>query len=283
MVTLIIAYLALQCYRVTIKMSRNKVFNSVKSFVRRSEENCLVLTLNSEGSALEGCGDQVWVRAMENNPALFEELKEVLVAAASDADPEENLETETFPKKYPKLFACPGSKQWKGIKIRSQLSKYLQFHGFGRNMAKKYGEDHPPTGWPVLLDWTAFKGPSKSCSLNLCTEIIKQLMEAQDLDPMDHFVKEGDHGDHEDEEGDDEGDDVEEKESDESREEEEPQPGPSKKRKVEKTSENVVQTIAKVQQKENEHNLALAIQKKNIEDIKKGLANLEEGELSDSS
>ena len=168
------------------------------------------------------------------------------------------------------------------MKIRSQLSKYLEFHGFGRNMPKKYGEDDPPSSWPVLLDWTAFKGPSKSCSLGLCTEIIKQLMEAQDLDPMDHFVKEVDL---EEEEGDgidvdeldEEGEDV--VESDQSQEEEDPQPGPSKRRKL----DNVVETIAKVQQKENEENLALAKQKKNVEDIRKGLANLEEGELPDSS
>jgi hypothetical protein len=266
-------------------MSKRKVVNTLKSFVRKSETNGMFLTLNNDGTSLEGCGDQVWVRAMDQNPALFEELKVVLVAAARNVDPEDSLMVENFPKKYPKLFACPGSKQWKGKRIRSQLSKYLEFHGFGRNMPKKYGEDDPPTGWPVLLDWSSFKGPSKSCSLGLCTEIIKQMMEAQDLDPMDHFVKEGDHDDHEEEGGDGDYDDdeVEEEgdvdESDQSQEEEDPQPGPSKKRKL----DNVVKKIAKVQQKENEENLALARQKKNKEDIMKGLANLEEGELSDSS
>ena len=134
---------------------------------------------------------------------------------------------------------------------------------------------------------TTFKRPSKSCALILCTEIIKQLIGVQDLDPMVHFMKEGDHGDPEEEEKavDDQGDDVDEEESDESKEEEEPQPGPSKKRKVEKqkTSITGVQSFARVQQKENEHNLALATQKNNIEDMKEGNANLEEGELSDSS
>ena len=150
-------------------MSKRKVVNSVKSFVRKSEKNSMFLTLTNDGASLEGCGDQAWVRAMDQNPALFEELKAVLVAAARDVEPDESLVVENFPRKFQKLFACPGSKQWKGVKIRSQLSKYLEFHGFGRNMPKKYGEDDPPSGWPVLLDWTAFKGPSKSCSLGLCT------------------------------------------------------------------------------------------------------------------
>ena len=80
---------------------------------------------------------------------------------------------DIFPKKFPILFACPGSKQWKRVKIRSQISKYLKFYGFGHNMSKRCGEQGPPVGLPVLVEWGSFKGPSKGCSLNLCTEIIK--------------------------------------------------------------------------------------------------------------
>merc|ERR1712179_387189 len=43
-----------------------------------------------------------------------------------------------------------------------------------------------PKGWPVQVDWSSFKGPSKGCSLPLCTEIICQMLEAQDIDPMSY-------------------------------------------------------------------------------------------------
>jgi hypothetical protein len=99
-----------------------------------------------------------------------------------------SLEGENLPR----LFATPGSKLWKGVKIRSELSTYLGLHGFGHNMARRYGEGHPPKGWPVQVDWSNFKGPSKGCSLTLCTEIICQLLEAQGINPANHGPMEDD-------------------------------------------------------------------------------------------
>ena len=259
-------------------MSKSQVVKASKAFVLKKQENCIVLTLSEDNTSLEGCGDEAWVRAMENNPGLFGELKEVLVAAALDVEPDTRLMHETFPKKFPRLFACPGSKQWKGIKIRSQLSKYLELCGFGHNKPKRNGEQEPPVGWTILVEWGSFKGPSKGCSLNLCTEIIKQLLEAQDLDPMDHFRKEGDHGDHEEEELD--------IDAEESPDDVEPQPGPSKKRKVGSqptTSKTVVDAIARAQQEEDGNNLALVERRRNMDNIKAGLGLIvEEGEITDS-
>ena len=53
-------------------------------------------------------------------------------------------------------------------------------------MGKKYGKGDPPLGWPVLVDWSKFKGPSKNCSLALCSEVIFSLIEGQDLLHMNH-------------------------------------------------------------------------------------------------
>ena len=59
-------------------------------------------------------------------------------------------------------------------------------YGFGHNIPKKYGSEHAPFGWPLLVDWSLFKGPSKRCSLTLCTEIIYQMLDAQGIDPLQH-------------------------------------------------------------------------------------------------
>ena len=218
-------------YLLSSNMSRKKVVSASKAFVK-SKKHCIVLTLSDDKSSLEGFGDESWVEALRETPELYEKLTEVLVAAAGDVLPGTSLSHESFPKKLPKLFAPPGSKQWKGLKIRTQLSKYLEFFGFGHNMAKRYGDGSPPPGWPVLVHWNSFKGPSRGCSMMLATEIIKQLLEAQDLDPMEHFIKEDEKedGDTEEEQQPQE-QDAGVPQLEEEQEPEEQEPGPSRKRK----------------------------------------------------
>ena len=70
--------------------------------------------VSEDNTSLEGCGDEAWVRAMENNPGLFGELKEVLVAAALDVEPDTRLMHETFPKKFPRLFVAQDPSSGKG-------------------------------------------------------------------------------------------------------------------------------------------------------------------------
>ena len=139
-----------------------------KTFVNNTNEHCLVLTFDDSRTGLEGAGDDVWVKAMEDNKELFENVRRALQDAAEDLDPEKDLHHEHFPRNLPRLFSNPGTKKWKGVQIRSQLSKYLAFYGYGHNMPKRYGEEDPPLGWPVLVDWSKFRGPSKSCTLALC-------------------------------------------------------------------------------------------------------------------
>ena len=143
----------------------------------------MVLTLNKDGTSLEGAGDDTWVSVLREKPELLQSLTTALIEAADLRYFEDALVPAVFPKKLPRLFAVPGSKQWKGIKVRSQLSTYLGFFGYGHNMAKRYWEGDPPHGWPVQVVWSTFKGPSKSCTLTLCTEIICQLLEAQEIIP----------------------------------------------------------------------------------------------------
>ena len=96
------------------------------------------------------------------------------------------IESVGSPKMFLRLFALPGSKEWKGVQIRAQLCKYMRFYGFGHNRTRRYGEGEPPLGWPVLVEWAKFKGPSKGYSLVLCSEIIFQLLEAQEINPMEY-------------------------------------------------------------------------------------------------
>ena len=165
-------------------MSKEKVFAATKAFIEGSNQNCLFLSLNDEKDALEGFGDSDILKALKDHPDVVEKLKDIFIDANKKKN---NLEPEKFPRMLPKLFACPGTKLWKGVAIRRQLSQYLDFYGFGHNKAKKYGEGLPPPGWPVLVDWKDFKGPSRGYSFSLCTEIIKQMLEIQGLDPMDHY------------------------------------------------------------------------------------------------
>lgn len=173
-------------------MNKSKLNKTAEMFVKKTGEHCILLTFNKNGTSLEGVGDDAWVNALGNNPELLEGLTNALVEAEELRDEEKALEPATFPKNLPRLFATPGSKLWKGVKIRSELSTYLGLHGFGHNMARRYGEGHPPQGWPVQVDWSNFKGPSKGCSLTLCTEIICQLLEAQGINPANHGPMEDD-------------------------------------------------------------------------------------------
>ena len=168
-------------------MNISKLKNVTKSFVRAKNEHCLVLTLSSDRTGLEAIGDSVWVNVLEDKPELLLGLTNALVEASEARDLQNQiLVTAVFPKQLPRLFAVPSSREWKGVKVRSQLSTYLAFFGHGHNMSKKYGEGQPPIGWPVQVDWSTFKGPSKSCTLVLCKEIICQLLEAQGVDPENH-------------------------------------------------------------------------------------------------
>ena len=251
-------------------MSRKKLFAASKAFVKTRNEHCIVLTLSQDKTTLEASGDEVWIKAALERPDVFEKLRDALCTAAEQIESGGELQHVKFPKTYPKLFACPGTKKWKGVQIRSQLSKYLAFHGYGHNMPMRYGEDEPPVGWPVLVDWSKFRGPSKSCSMALCTEIIMQLMEVQGLKPMEHYIRT------ENTESDDSDDEEDISENEANGEEVEAH---GNKRKEQMISKNVVETIAHVQEMEERHGSAFKRRRRNIEELKEGLKTLEEGEL----
>ena len=172
-------------------MDTSKLQSSAKSLVTGKKEHCLLITLSKDGTSLECVGDTKWISRLEADPELWEKLSKTLVEATKEREDDDlPLATGELQKSIPRLFAIPGSKNWKGNKIRSQLSTYLGFFGYGHKMKKRYGEGQPPKGWPVQVDWSSFKGPSKGCSLPLCTEIICQMLEAQDIDPMSYSEQE---------------------------------------------------------------------------------------------
>lgn len=162
-------------------MNSSKLVSAAETLVRDSNEHCLVITISND--RLQCVGDSSWVRKIKENPELWEMLSTTLATSDDDSLP---LVPKVFPEKLPNLFETPGSELWKGSKIRSQLSTYLAFLGFGHKEKKRYGQGNPPEGWPTCVNWSEFKGPSKGCSLALCTEIICQLLEYQGIDPKAH-------------------------------------------------------------------------------------------------
>ena len=132
--------------------------------------------MNDSKTDVDVCGDDVWLKALKDKPELLMSLKEALEEAVENRDINKPLLYETLTS-LPRLFAVPESKKWRGVRIRSQLSKYMACFGFGHNMPKRYCKEDAPPGWPILVDWSTFKGPSENCSLALYTEIIRQISE----------------------------------------------------------------------------------------------------------
>lgn len=248
-------------------MSKEKVFAATEAYLRNKNENIIVFTLDDEKLKLEGFGDDVWVKTLQDNPDLMDKLQEVFANAANAANDGTKLVKDRFPRLLPKLFACPGSKAWKGVDIRKQLTRYLDFFGYGHNKSKKYGEGQPPPGWPVVLDWSGFKGPSKGYSFAMCTQVIEHMLLHQGLDPLVHFIDKIEEDNDDDETKEKEFEDV---------------PGPSKKRKrVEKTNtkQSIVNMIKTIQDREDQENAVLARQRANKRALQ---IFMEEGELEDS-
>ena len=61
----------------------------------------------------------------ESESDIVDRLANSMKSAVTERS-DEHLKTQHYPKNMSKLFARPGSKDWKGVKIRSQLSSYCQ-------------------------------------------------------------------------------------------------------------------------------------------------------------
>ena len=72
-------------------MNKSKVTNTVKDFVRKAGEHCMVLTLNKDGTSLEGAGDDIWVSVLREKPELLQSLTTALIEAADLRDFEDAL------------------------------------------------------------------------------------------------------------------------------------------------------------------------------------------------
>ena len=152
-------------------MSKRRIVKAVDEYVKSKDETCIVLMLNDDQTKLEGFGDNLWTNVFESQSDIVDQLTDCMKIALTEIS-NAHLETQRYPKKMPKLFARPGSKDWKGVKIRSQLSYYMSFFDYGPAKKQKYGEGNPPQGWPTVVPWDSFKGPSKGLNLGMCAEII---------------------------------------------------------------------------------------------------------------
>ena len=168
-----------------IKMSKPIIHTAVDKYVKTKNEHCIVLSLNDDKTDIEGFGDNVWTDVFESESEIVDQLTNAMKKAVIEKT-DGPLSTNNYPKQLPRLFALPGSKEWKGVKIRSQLTTYLSFFGYGPAKKQKYGEGNPPNGWPTIVPWEKFKGPSKGMSLLMCTEIILGILAANGIDPNEH-------------------------------------------------------------------------------------------------
>ena len=139
-------------------------------------------------------------------------------------------------------------------------------------MPKRYCKDDAPPGWPILVDWSTFKGPSQNCSLALCTEIICEMLEAQGLNPLQHGpCQAAEEAAAAESEGESEGDEVEDV--------------PVKKVRRENNI-GVIRTsiVEQITQRQNlEENIFPAFERrrKNIVELEQGLKALEDGEIEE--
>ena len=253
---------------------KERLISSTRSFVNKKNNHCLLLTLNNDRTGVDIRGDGLWVETFSQNPQLLQNLTRNLLEQANTNE-ERVLNFTTFPTHLTKLFARPNSKKWKGVAIRAQLTKYLNSFGFGKNK-RRYGIGMPPPGWPVLVDWLTFKGPSLNVSLQTCTEIILQLLEYQGYNPMEH-VNDDSTSEEEELSGVEKVNEVEEEEE----ENEQNEQDAKRRRCLQSDVDRVADVISKRQEHEEQNNPVFERRRKNMEEIKEGLRLLEEGELSD--
>ena len=166
-------------------MSKRRIVKAVDEYVKSKDEPCIVLMLDDDQTKLEGFGDNLWTNVFESQSHIVDQLTNCMKIALTEIS-NAHLETQRYPKKMPKLFARPGSIDWKGEKIRLQLSFYLSFSGFGPAKKQKYREGNPPQGCQTVVPWDSFKGPSNGLNLGMCTEIILCMLEAQGIYPNEH-------------------------------------------------------------------------------------------------
>ena len=109
-------------------MSKEKVFAAAEAYIEKSNQHCLVLTLDDDKAAFEACGERDILRALQDHPDVLEKLEKIFLDAAKKKAPETKLGPDRIPRLLPKLFACPGTKLWKGVAIRRTLFWKLHEH-----------------------------------------------------------------------------------------------------------------------------------------------------------
>ena len=152
----------------------------VKGIVGKSK-HILAFYVDEKTGEIKAIGDDCWL-TNQINAGLFQRNLQLLENSRSS----ENLEIMMLPKpKFGRLFACPGTKSWKGaLKIRKTASDMFKILGFGVNMSKKYGQGEPPNGF--IGEWSTFEGPSKSCTVEQCTNMIIGLLDGEGIRYQDH-------------------------------------------------------------------------------------------------
>ena len=84
------------------------------------------------GTEIEVSGDGVWVKKVREKPEALEFLSKMLIEATDEQDQDVVLQHEVLANNLSRLFAKPGTKKWKGVQIKAQLTRYLSFFGFGQ-------------------------------------------------------------------------------------------------------------------------------------------------------
>ena len=91
-------------------MSKPIIRSAVDKFVKTKIEHCIVLTVNNEKMNIEGFGDNVWTEVFESESEIVDQLTNAMKIAVIEKT-DGPLSTNNYPKRLPRLFALPGSKE----------------------------------------------------------------------------------------------------------------------------------------------------------------------------
>ena len=138
----------------------------------------ICFTLDASNGVFKVIGDNATVAVFASDEELMKTINKTIEDGIKEGDEKTVVESVSRTK----LFARPGTAEWKGAaKIREACGQVLADLGYGKNKSLIYGKGNAPTNWPVLYPWSGFRGPSKH-SIEMCTQIVSCLTNFEEVE-----------------------------------------------------------------------------------------------------
>ena len=105
----------------------------------KEKKHILVATMDTVTGEVSFSGDQGWIKAIEDEPDLKNNIVTKLIEASKEDDPDVDFEKASLPKHtYPKLsFDIMKPLQTPQKNIRDSLNNILKLQGYGLNKLKR--------------------------------------------------------------------------------------------------------------------------------------------------